>query len=260
MRIDISAAFGLRMCLQCPDCNADNMFEGENCPSCSDYLGINNKSLGGYAGIATAMAFANEFQGDGTPHGHGFVALANIYQYSTLEQIGQALEDNIHKISPARMVERVTDFIEQLHREDHFSDDAHQHNIESLEEEFHCNNFGPPGNIHLSVRPEDISKAAGGSGSCGPARASECPDKDDACRFVQEYEEDVQLIFSHVQHHWHKLDKDGKRQPMQYCQSKRRGKKRCCKAGFPKRVLRHQTGRVLLNKYRARIVCAGVAK
>ena len=173
MRIVIPAAFGLRMCLQCPDCNADVTLGRDDCPSCSDYLGNNHKSMGGYAGIATAMAFANEFQGDGTPHGHGFVALANIYKYSTLEQIRQALEEHIHKISPARMVDRITDFMEHLHREDHFSDDAHQNNIESLEEEFHANNFGPHKNIHLSVRPEGLSKSAGDSGLCGEARASE---------------------------------------------------------------------------------------
>ena len=47
---------------------------------------------------------------------------------------------------------------------------------------------------------------------------------------------------------------------MQYCQRKRRGKKHCCTAGLPKRELRHQAGKVMLNKYRARIVCAAVAR
>ena len=92
MRIVIPAAFGLRMCLHCPDCNADVMLGREECPSCSDYLGNNHKSLGGYAGIATAMAFANEFQGDGTPHGHGFIGLANAYQHATLEDIANRIE------------------------------------------------------------------------------------------------------------------------------------------------------------------------
>ena len=32
----------------------------------------------GFAGLATGLAFATEFQGDGTPHGHGFVSLANM--------------------------------------------------------------------------------------------------------------------------------------------------------------------------------------
>ena len=83
MRILIPAAFGLRMCMRCPNCNGDCDMFNDPMESCSDFMGNNHKSMGGYAGIATAMAFANEFQGDGTPHGHGFVALANAYQYSS---------------------------------------------------------------------------------------------------------------------------------------------------------------------------------
>ena len=90
-----------------------------------------------------ASAFANEFQGDWTPHGHGFVALANMYQFSTLEDIGQALERNIHGLSPADMLQRILGFVEHISREDHFDDDAHQNNLVSLEKEFHTNNFGP---------------------------------------------------------------------------------------------------------------------
>ena len=83
--------------------------------------------------------------------------------------------------------------------------------------------------------------------------------EEDGKRFKHEYEGDVQFIFSHVQHHWHKLDKDGKRQPMQYCLSKRRRKNCSCKAGFPKKVLRDKQGKVKIAKYRTRLVCAGVA-
>ena len=63
MRVIVAAAFGVRMCFRCPDCNADHCCfeESGGCESCSDYLGNNHKSMGGYAGIATAMAFANEF-------------------------------------------------------------------------------------------------------------------------------------------------------------------------------------------------------
>ena len=34
--------------------------------------------MGGYAGIATAMAFATEYQGEATPHGHGFISFEDI--------------------------------------------------------------------------------------------------------------------------------------------------------------------------------------
>ena len=63
MRVVVAAAFGVRMCFKCPDCNADCDAEITDHESCSDFMGNNHKSMGGYAGIATAMAFANEFQG-----------------------------------------------------------------------------------------------------------------------------------------------------------------------------------------------------
>ena len=68
--------------------------------SCSDIMGNNHKCMGDYVGISTAMAFANEFQGDGTPHGHGFVALANVYQDSSLDTIADVLEKNTHEKDP----------------------------------------------------------------------------------------------------------------------------------------------------------------
>jgi hypothetical protein len=133
MKIVTLAALGLRMCLHCPDCNLDIDAHDDTFASCSDYMDNNHKSMSGYAGIALASAFANEFQGDGTPHGHGFVALANMYQFSTLEDIGEALEHNIHDLSPADMVQRILAFIEHLSREDHFDDEAHRNNLVSLE-------------------------------------------------------------------------------------------------------------------------------
>ena len=260
MRILVPAAFGLRMCMQCPDCNTDCNTRDEAKDSCSDYLGNNNKSMGGYAGIATAMAFANEFQGGGTPHGHGFVALANAYQFNSLQHIADLLEQNIHELSPADMVQRITSFIEHLHREDHFNDEAHQGSLRSLEEEFHSNMFGHARNEHLSVRPAGMhNSAAPDSCAWSPVSSSLQEVQEDASRFIKEYEGDVQFIFSRVQHHWHKLDKEGKRLPMQYCMSKRRGKTHQCKSGFPKRVIKDKTGKVSQAKYRTRIVCAGVA-
>ena len=133
MRIVIPAAFGVRMCMHCPDCNADVQSHADHHESCSDYMGNNHKIMGGYAGIALATAFANEFQGDGTPHGHGFVALANMYQFSTLEHISETLEHNVHNLPAKEMVERIVSFIEHLSREDHFDDEVHQENLESLE-------------------------------------------------------------------------------------------------------------------------------
>ncbi len=214
--------------------------------------------MGGYAGLATAAAFATEFQGDGTGHGHGFVSLANMYQFNSLETIAQILEHNIHGLSPEEMVERITNFIEHLQREDHFNDELHQSQVNALEEEFHKNNAGPTKNIHLCVRPQCTSQVDNASYLWSSTKPDVKAVQSDAARFTDTYENDVQFVFSHVQHHWHKLDRSGQRQPLKYCMLKGR-KKKSCKAGFPRKVIRDQKGKLVMEKYRARIVCRGVA-
>ena len=89
VRVLLPAAFGIRMCFTCPHCNAEDLTAVPQVfPSCTrpcqDCFGSNAKPLGGYAGLAEAMGFATEFQGDGTPHGHGFVSLVNAYQHGIL--------------------------------------------------------------------------------------------------------------------------------------------------------------------------------
>ena len=202
MRIVVPAAFGLRMCLHCPDCNMEDQHKYTEVHSCSDYLGQNHKSMGGYAGLATAIAVANELQGEGTIHGHGFAALCNMYQHSDLEQIAEMIRTNIHDIPAEEMVKRVTDFIEHLHREDHFNDELHQNSLGSLEEQFHQNNFGPPGNAHLSVRPSPLHSLTELTSMWSASNANQSSSKvsEDAALFRETYEADVQFIFSRVQH------------------------------------------------------------
>ena len=120
----LPALFGIRMCFQCPDCNADSDEVGAGsvefeCAACSDYMGCNSKLMGGYAGLATGMGFATEFQGEGTPHGHGFVSLANMFQHHTLEEIKDIIESNLRGLKPEEVLERAEQFAEHLQREDH---------------------------------------------------------------------------------------------------------------------------------------------
>ena len=144
------------MCFMCPDCNVDetdyNKEEGGMRP-CSDYFGCNSKLMGGYAGLAAAMSFAIEYQGEATPHAHGFESLANMYQHHTLEEIGNRIERNAEGIAPESMLERITRFSEHLRREDHLDHEQHARSLDFLEKQFHANNEGPPENIFLSVRP-----------------------------------------------------------------------------------------------------------
>ena len=163
MYVVIPAAFGLRMCFNCPDCNVDETDRrtDRSLCSCQDLMGSNAKLQGGYAGIAESCAFAHEFQGDGTPHGHGFVSLANAYQHATLDDIAALIKSNVHNLSPDDMIERIKAFKQHVEREDHFDNDGHQNNLSQLEKEFHANNSGPQRNIFLSVRPRFFYTAAG---------------------------------------------------------------------------------------------------
>ena len=67
--------------------------------------------MGGFAGIGTGLAFATEFQKESTPHGHGFVSLANMYQHNTLEQIARMIETTGRRFAGVRLYKRGAAFL-----------------------------------------------------------------------------------------------------------------------------------------------------
>jgi len=83
---------------------------------------------------------------------------------------------------------------------------------------------------------------------------------EEAATFLARYTDHVQFIFSRVQHHWHALNDKGERVPLRYCKLKGRSEGHVCKAGHPKRVLKHRDGKLKREKYRPRVVCQFVAK
>ena len=270
MYIVLPALVGLRMCLNCPHCNAD---ADQRCCSkakvfaCQDYLGSNMKPHGGFAGLAAAMGFATEFQGDGTPHGHGFVSLSNMYQHCTLEEIGKLIEENLKGFTAEEMLKRVTTFLEHVQQEDHFDNELHQQNLDELERDFHNNNAGPLRNQYLSVRPKCFSETNDKPYLWHEKHGQVRQEKtltlvretlEEAAEFRRRFEADVQFIFSRVQHHWHPFNAKGKREPMKYCRQVKKNMKRC-KRDFPKTVMRDGSGRIRQDRYRTRIVCKGVA-
>ena len=82
--------------------------------------------MSGFAGLATGLALATEFEGDGTPHAHGFVSLANMYQHHSLASIGDIISSNQHGLGPDAVVESITNCVEDLQRENHLDNDQHQ--------------------------------------------------------------------------------------------------------------------------------------
>ena len=154
--------------------------------------------MGGFAGIATGLAFATEFQGDGTPHGHGLVSLANMYQLNNLEVVGEMLEHNVHNLPAEQMLQRITNFVEHLHREDHFDDDGHQRDLDKLEHEFHHNNTGPPRNTYLAVRPHFLFHPDIDAFLWRDMKNEKLMRRvhDEGEEFKRKFETDVQFIFS----------------------------------------------------------------
>ena len=173
--------------------------------------------------MAVAMASAIEYQGEATPHAHGFISLANMYQHHTLEEIGQILETNAQGISPEVMLERILRFCAHLQKEDHFNPEQHERNLDNLGKQFHANNARPPENIYLSVRPSPLFNSAGipslwQSGGAISRLFREV--EQEAAKFRERFETDVQFVFSRVQRHWHTRDEKGNRVPLKYCRVK----------------------------------------
>jgi hypothetical protein len=269
----LPAAFGIRMCSRCPHCNVDEKDPDfrrssakEPVCACQDIAGHSTKPMGGYAGLAAAMAFATEFQGNGTPHGHGFVALCNIYQNGSLQDVADHIARQASSLSSEEAVQRISSFVEHLHREDHYDNDKHEAAEPELEKQFMTNCDGPRENVFLSARSRGFYEA--------PATATlwdapteenresrEAQVRAEAQSFKERYEADVQFIFSNVQQHWHPKDAKGVRQPTKYCRLKGNVKKaQFCKQHFPMHVCRKKDGKTLdESKYRVRVVCKGVA-
>ena len=138
MKVYLPLLYGIRMCFHCPSCNVDEYDDVASAilgahsvlrscgGGCQNNLGNNAKLAGGFAGLGQGLAFANEFQAEATPHGHGFLSLANAYQHATLEDIAQCVEAN------AGFLDRVVNFNTHLQTEEHVDHDAHQRNLDTL--------------------------------------------------------------------------------------------------------------------------------
>lgn len=234
VRVKLAHALGLRMCSICPRGN-------ETGHPCQDKFGSNMMPLGGILGGCVAIGAATEHQGVGTPHLHGNIHLACVYQYSTLQEIAMRISEKAFE------PERVKNFQAWMHKEDPPVPSQHADFEGRVEQEWqqrfagseHDSMCSTPAYMTDDERPTMWAAA-------GPS----LPDAlADAAVFKKAYLEDVQFIFSRVQHHVHKKTKKGYF-PLKACLSKR-CKKGSCKAGFPKEAF-------LTEKMV--VVCPGVAR
>ena len=116
IRVILSCILGIRMCMQCPNCN-DLDKETERC-GCQNKFGNNAKVFGGSAGYCDHLVGMTENQGEGTPHFHGVMLLMTIYQHRTLLEIAELIEKDVLSAYEIKA------YHEHLCREDHYKHEA----------------------------------------------------------------------------------------------------------------------------------------
>ena len=206
----LATLLGVRMCPNCPRCN-DGTF------GCQDKFGNNMRPGGGTLGGMPAFGGATEHQGHGTPHGHfeGHVACA--YQFGTLADIVKGLK------SQSFSFEEIVKYQEWLHAEDIFDESVREALLPTLEQEWH-DRFSSSTHHDLSQTPEYLVQDAASHGQS--LNVCDATDEDsmitltaDAAAFKKKYLEDVQRVFTRVQHHMHRRTKQGW-VPLKTCQRK----------------------------------------
>ena len=89
----LARLLGIRMCPQCPHCNAN---EAGN--PCQDEFGSNMLPFGGIFGACEALAGAVEYQKNGTPHFHGLASCVNVFQHNTLLEVARRVEEDLLQV------------------------------------------------------------------------------------------------------------------------------------------------------------------
>ena len=87
--------------------------------------------MGGILGGGPANASATEHQGMGTPHVHGEIHIACVYQYKLLPEIARMVEDDI--LDP----QSIMDFSVWYHMEEPPDHLVHDSMVEGIEREWH---------------------------------------------------------------------------------------------------------------------------
>ena len=227
---------GLRMCPNCPHCNADDSGH-----KCQDMFGSNMTPLGGIFGAIEALGGAVENQRGGTPHFHFNCHLASSYQHMTLLEIAKLIEQEL--LRP----EDVFEFHSWLCREEHMDNEAHQKNVEAHEAAWETG-YAAREHDGLCQLPQYLGEKA--PENLWHHDISEEDARAEGKRWKQAYFKDVQFVFSRRHHHWHKRDKKtGERVPLIACRKKGRAKGKC-RQRFPK------TKQLCA---RVKVVCPGVA-
>ena len=236
----LSTVLGIRMCPNCPRCNAGVM-------GCSDRFGSNMRPFGGGLGGMEALGGATEHQGHGTPHFHGQGHIVCAHQFKTLHEIAELMTDSKATLS----AEQVKDFQAWMHREEPMDEALWEDFLPKVETEWTAR-YQASEHKGLCVTPAFLGEPPPAASL--HVTSAETPSQQealasDAQQIMRAYTGDVQFVFSRVQHHVHKRGKNGKHEPLKACLAKGTKGKGKCKHGFPL---------IRLKKIKApQIVCKG---
>ena len=223
----LAAVLGVRMCPRCPRCNHRGRL------GCQDKFGSNMRPMGGVLGGMCALGGATEHQGMGTPHFHAEGHVVCAYQYDTLHDIAEKLREGHFTL------EALKTYNAWLHSEDVVDEKMHTEFLGRVYKEWE-DRFSSPEHNGLSTTPTYLLEEAAYVDAPtivdakGEAAMTEL--RADGKKFLREYTQDVQYVFSRVQHHVHKPTKQGF-MPLKACRSKHTKKTNFCKADFPKHHL-----------------------
>ena len=215
------------MCPQCPRCHLSRM-------PCQDKFGSNMRPSGGCAGGMMALGGATEHQGNGTPHFHGEGHVVCAYQYGTLADIVEHLNRNDFT------VEDVKNYHEWMHQEDIFDMEQYTAYRPQVELDWKDRFSGPQHDsmsqnpLYLDENRRGVSQRPAASSSTSLPADDPAAQGTDAEAWHKEYLQDVQFIFSRVQHHVHKRSPTKGYVPINACKCKGKTQKLVCKANFPR--------------------------
>jgi hypothetical protein len=212
------------------------------------------RPTGGVLGGMPAFEGGNEYQGHGTPHYHGQGHVVCIYQFESLYEIAQKIQDGMLATKDMK------DFHEWQHVERPFDSEMHKAYVGEAEKNFFEGHKAPE-HAPLCQTPaflqEDADQRNGNTLSAAYSNPELLPQIErEGEEFAQQYRQDAQFVFSRVQHHIHKRCKDGSLMPLNACAKKRKKGKKAklsavCKHDFPKsNVITDQTV----------LICQGLAK
>ena len=156
--------------------------------------------MGGYAGLATDLAFAVEYTKDGSPHAHGLVGLCNLYSTKSLWDIAEMLKANT-ATENAEFISRVKNFVDHLQRSKHFDQEQHTQREEVLEAAFQDGQDESvfPMFHHLCTKPAFLFKSAWQESSdCEQSKTTSS--RTEGTQWKAKCYEHCPLIYSSCQH------------------------------------------------------------